>query len=142
MEKSCDTCQGEFSASTLHSSSVTGKTPPLPQYGSFISRIFPDYSGSSTCNANIAKKQDSRIFYFQVDIHEKFIENCTSRIRQSADVLLQKKTSEGDKHVEVDRTMIQQEATRIVRCLTVLKEYVAECDDDHVEERAILPHGR
>ena len=29
-----------------------------------------------------------------------------------------------------------------MRCLTVLKEFVAECDDEHAEERAILPHGR
>ena len=38
--------------------------------------------------------------------------------------------------------MLQQEAKRTVRCLTVLKEFVAECDDEHAEERAILPHGR
>ena len=38
--------------------------------------------------------------------------------------------------------MLQQEAKKTVRCLTVLKEFVAECDDEHAEERAILPHGR
>lgn len=38
--------------------------------------------------------------------------------------------------------MFQQEAKKTVRCLTVLKEYVAECDDEYAEERAILPHGR
>lgn len=38
--------------------------------------------------------------------------------------------------------MLQQEAKKTVRCLTVLKEYVAECDDEYAEERAILPHGR
>ena len=33
-------------------------------------------------------------------------------------------------------------ASRMIRVLTVLREYVAECDDAHGEERAILPLGR
>lgn len=37
---------------------------------------------------------------------------------------------------------IREAALRIVRCLTVLREYIAECDDDYSEERIILPHGR
>ncbi|XP_068731970.1 ubiquitin carboxyl-terminal hydrolase 9X-like isoform X1 [Montipora capricornis] len=82
----------------------------------------------------------------QVDIHDKFIMNCTNQIRQSADLLSSKSTenatieSKSDKTVSHDQLL--EEAKKTVRCLTVLKEYVGECDDDHAEERAILPHGR
>ena len=34
------------------------------------------------------------------------------------------------------------EATKLIRCLTVLKEYAGECDEDYAEERAFPPHGR
>ena len=30
----------------------------------------------------------------------------------------------------------------MVRCLTLLKEYVIETDEEYGEERGILPHGR
>ncbi|XP_078379070.1 ubiquitin carboxyl-terminal hydrolase 9X-like isoform X2 [Oculina patagonica] len=80
----------------------------------------------------------------QVDIHDKFILNCTNQIRQSADLFSSKSTE--NIHIEekaaIPREMLQQEAKKTVRCLTVLKEYVGECDDEHAEERAILPHGR
>ena len=84
--------------------------------------------------------------FLQVDIHDKFIMNCTNQIRQSADLLSSKSTenatieSKSDKTVSHDQLL--EEAKKTVRCLTVLKEYVGECDDDHAEERAILPHGR
>lgn len=82
--------------------------------------------------------------FLQVDIHDKFILNCTNQIRQSADLFSSKSTE--NIHIEekaaIPREMLQQEAKKTVRCLTVLKEYVGECDDEHAEERAILPHGR
>lgn len=34
------------------------------------------------------------------------------------------------------------EATKIIRCLTVLKEYAGECDEEYAEERAFPAHGR
>lgn len=70
--------------------------------------------------------------------------NCTSQIRQSADLLSLSGTENGtiENKSETPRGRLQEEAKKTVRCLTVLKEYVAECDDDHAEERAILPHGR
>ena len=37
---------------------------------------------------------------------------------------------------------VNQEAYRMVRVLTVLREYVLECDDSYGEERAILPLSR
>lgn len=80
----------------------------------------------------------------QVDIHEKFILNCTNQIRQSADVFSNKGTeiTRIEDKSPIPKEKLQQEAKKTVRCLTVLKEYVAECDDEHAEERAILPHGR
>ena len=78
----------------------------------------------------------------QVDIHDKFIMNCTSQIRQSADLLSLGGTENGTIENKSETPRLQEEAKKTVRCLTVLKEYVAECDDDHAEERAILPHGR
>lgn len=80
----------------------------------------------------------------QVDIHDKFILNCTNQIRQSADLFSNESTENIpiEEKCSIPREMLQQEAKKTVRCLTVLKEYVAECDDEHAEERAILPHGR
>ena len=80
----------------------------------------------------------------QVDIHDKFILNCTNQIRQSADLFSNKSTENipTEEKGSISREMLQQEAKKTVRCLTVLKEFVAECDDEHAEERAILPHGR
>lgn len=70
--------------------------------------------------------------------------NCTNQIRQSADLLSNKSTENItiDKKSEVPREKLHEEAKKTVRCLTVLKEYVGECDDEHAEERVILPHGR
>ncbi|XP_031549243.1 probable ubiquitin carboxyl-terminal hydrolase FAF-X isoform X2 [Actinia tenebrosa] len=79
----------------------------------------------------------------QVEIHDQFIQACTSRIRESAKVLLtSSKGIEEDIKIEKSKAMAEGEAIKVVRCLTVLREYVSECDDDHMEERAILPHGR
>ena len=37
---------------------------------------------------------------------------------------------------------MHQEAHRMIRVMTVMREYIAECDDAYGEERAILPLGR
>lgn len=37
---------------------------------------------------------------------------------------------------------VMQETTRMIRVLTVLKEYVNECDEQFGEERSILPLSR
>lgn len=31
---------------------------------------------------------------------------------------------------------------KLVRCLTLLKEYAMECDDEYGEERGIPPHAK
>ena len=37
---------------------------------------------------------------------------------------------------------VQQEAVRMTRVLTVLREYISEYDSDYTEERTILPMAR
>ncbi|XP_071949723.1 ubiquitin carboxyl-terminal hydrolase 9X-like isoform X2 [Antedon mediterranea] len=71
----------------------------------------------------------------QVDIHEDFIQSCMDRLRAMYDtVQVLKKDTEEKK--------IQQETMRMTRVLTVLREYINEYDQDHSEERAILPMSR
>ena len=72
----------------------------------------------------------------QVEIHEDFLQICVDRLKASYDTIsaLQK-----DKD---SLNRLQQEAGRMIRVMTALREYVAECDDAHGEERAILPLGR
>ena len=72
----------------------------------------------------------------QVEIHEDFLQYCTDRLKASFDTI---------SVLEKDRdstNRVVQEASRMVRVMTVLREYVAECDDAYGEERAILPLGR
>ena len=72
----------------------------------------------------------------QVDIHEDFLQYCMDRLKAAYDTV---SALEKDKD---SLNRIQQEAGRMVRVMTVLREYVAECDDAYGEERAILPLGR
>lgn len=72
----------------------------------------------------------------QVDIHIDFIQSCIDRLKASYDTV---SILEKDKD-SVNRVM--QEANRMVRVLTVLKEYVLECDEAYGEERTILPLSR
>ena len=76
-----------------------------------------------------------------MEIHEKIIQKCIHHLMPSSDVL-QKEASEKQTKNSSSKGTVREAALRIVRCLTVLKEYIAECDDDHGEERVILPHGR
>ncbi|XP_045061562.1 probable ubiquitin carboxyl-terminal hydrolase FAF-X isoform X2 [Coregonus clupeaformis] len=72
----------------------------------------------------------------QVEIHEDFIQLCFDRLKASYDTLC---VLDGDKD---SINCAQQEAVRMVRVLTVLKEYINECDSDYHEERSILPMSR
>ncbi|KAL1022174.1 hypothetical protein UPYG_G00023090 [Umbra pygmaea] len=72
----------------------------------------------------------------QVEIHEDFIQSCFDRLKASYDTLCV---------LDRDKDSIncaRQEAIRMVRVLTVLKEYINECDSDYHEERTILPMSR
>ncbi|DAA12546.1 TPA: Y-linked ubiquitin-specific protease 9-like, partial [Bos taurus] len=72
----------------------------------------------------------------QVVIHEDFIQSCFDRLKASYDTLC---VLDGDKD-SINCT--KQEAVRMVRVLTVLREYINECDSDYHEERTILPMSR
>uniref|UniRef100_A0A4W5PNF5 ubiquitinyl hydrolase 1 n=1 Tax=Hucho hucho TaxID=62062 RepID=A0A4W5PNF5_9TELE len=72
----------------------------------------------------------------QVEIHKDFIQSCFDRLKASYDTLC---VLEGDKD---SINCARQEAIRMVRVLTVLKEYINECDSDYHEERTILPMSR
>ncbi len=39
-------------------------------------------------------------------------------------------------------THTHTQVNKLVRCLTLLKEYVMECDEEYSEERGIPPHGK
>ncbi|KAL4667321.1 hypothetical protein H8959_006010 [Pygathrix nigripes] len=77
-----------------------------------------------------------RLKVIQVVIHEDFIQSCFDRLKASYDTLC---VLDGDKN-SINCT--RQEAIRMVRVLTVLKEYINECDSDYHEERMILPMSR
>ncbi|KAM4798316.1 ubiquitin carboxyl-terminal hydrolase 9X-like isoform X3 [Urocitellus parryii] len=72
----------------------------------------------------------------QVVIHEDFIQSCFDRLKASYDTLC---VLDGDKD-SINCT--RQEAIRMVRVLTVLREYINECDSDYHGERMILPMSR
>ena len=72
----------------------------------------------------------------QVVIHEDLLQYCIDRLRASYDTV---SALDRDKD---SMNRIYQEASRMIRVMTVLHEYVAECDDAHGEERAILPLAR
>ncbi|XP_016350844.1 probable ubiquitin carboxyl-terminal hydrolase FAF-X, partial [Sinocyclocheilus anshuiensis] len=72
----------------------------------------------------------------QVVIHEDFIQSCFDRLKASYDTLC---VLDGDKD---SINCARQEAIRMVRVLTVLREYITECDSDYHEERTILPMSR
>ena len=72
----------------------------------------------------------------QVDIHEDFIQTTMDRLKALYDTV---SILEDDKE---STKRVMQETTRMIRALTVLKEYVAECDETYGEERAILPLSR
>ncbi|XP_041351568.1 probable ubiquitin carboxyl-terminal hydrolase FAF-X isoform X2 [Gigantopelta aegis] len=72
----------------------------------------------------------------QVEIHEDFIQSCVDRLKAPFDTV---------SVLEKDRdsnNRVMQESIRMVRVLTVLREYIAECDEAYGEERTILPLSR
>ncbi|XP_077003331.1 ubiquitin carboxyl-terminal hydrolase 9X-like isoform X2 [Tamandua tetradactyla] len=72
----------------------------------------------------------------QVVIHEDFIQSCFDRLKASYDTLC---ALDSDKDTV---NCARQETIRMVRVLTVLREYINECDSDFHEERTILPMSR
>ncbi|KAL4220567.1 putative ubiquitin carboxyl-terminal hydrolase FAF-X [Mactra antiquata] len=72
----------------------------------------------------------------QIEIHEDFIQTTMDRLKALFDTI---SILEEDK--DSTKSMMQ-ETSRMIRVLTVLKEYVNECDELFGEERSILPLSR
>ncbi|EHB09100.1 Putative ubiquitin carboxyl-terminal hydrolase FAF-Y [Heterocephalus glaber] len=72
----------------------------------------------------------------QVVIHKDFIQSCFNRLRASYDSLC---ILDGD---EDSINSTRQETIHMVRVLTVLREYINQCDNDFHQERIILPMSR
>ncbi|XP_010629475.1 probable ubiquitin carboxyl-terminal hydrolase FAF-X [Fukomys damarensis] len=72
----------------------------------------------------------------QVIIHENFIQSCFDRLKASYNTLC---VLDGDKD---SNSCTRQETIHMVRVLTVLREYINECDSDYQKERMILPMSR
>lgn len=77
-----------------------------------------------------------------MEIHEKIIQKCMHHLMPSYDVLRAQSSDKKTCKNSPGGGTVREAALRIVRCLTVLKEYIAECDEDYGEERLVLPHGR
>jgi len=69
----------------------------------------------------------------QVEIYEDFIVDCINRLKAMFDTI-----SALDRNND-NMTRINQEAQRMIRILTILRVYIADCDEAYSDERAILP---
>lgn len=117
-------------------------------FASIVAWLNTRIVGLFKCNFKKKSRIGCRIIYiilaqntfvfvrFQVEIHEDFIQSCFDRLKASYDTLC---VLDGDKD---SINCARQEAIRMVRVLTVLKEYINECDSDYHEERTILPMSR
>ncbi|KAK3714003.1 hypothetical protein RRG08_009701 [Elysia crispata] len=74
----------------------------------------------------------------QVAIHEDLVTSCMDRLKAAYDTV----SVLGQDQDQASRERVLQETARMVRVLTVLKEYLAECDEAYREERTILPLSR
>lgn len=65
-------------------------------------------------------------------VHQGFLQDCFQRLKQAVDAM--KSKSNATKH--------QNRINALVSLLTVLKEYLAECDASYHKERGNLPMFR
>ncbi|KAL5475916.1 hypothetical protein EMCRGX_G025794 [Ephydatia muelleri] len=78
----------------------------------------------------------------QEQIHQEFIQDCLNRLELILSGLKQYKAGETENEPSSNRQSFDTEVTKMVRCLTLLKEYVIETDEEYGEERGIPPHGK
>jgi len=71
--------------------------------------------------------------HLQVEIYEDFIMDCINRLKAMFDTI-----SALDRNND-NMARINQEAQRMIRVLTILRVYIADCDEAYSDERAILP---
>lgn len=69
----------------------------------------------------------------RTDIHEDMVQSCMDRLKAAYDTVCALGAGDG---------AARESATRMVRVLRVLSEYVAQCDGDFPHDRAILPMAR
>lgn len=78
----------------------------------------------------------------QDQIHLEFIQVCMQQLQIIYESLQQYKPGE----IEQEPPEVQQgckaEVNKLVRCLTLLKEYAMDCDEEYGEERGIPPHTK
>ena len=78
----------------------------------------------------------------QDQVHTQFIQVCMTRLQVIYEGLKQYKPGE----IEHESPEVQQghrtEVNKLVRCLSLLKEYVVDCDEEYSEERGMPPHGK
>ena len=69
----------------------------------------------------------------QVEIYEDFIIDCINRLKAMFDTISALERNNDN------MACINQEAQRMIRVLTILRVYIADCDEAYTDERAILP---
>merc|ERR1719232_1189133 len=80
-----------------------------------------------------------RLLSQQVEIHEDFISSCMDRLKASFDTVSVLQAGDGGNKAGQDKSRMEVEVLRLCRVLTVLHEYVSECDAEYQEERSCIP---
>ena len=68
-----------------------------------------------------------------MEIYEDFIVDCINRLKAMFDTISALERNNDN------MSRINQEAQRMIRVLTILRVYIADCDEAYSDERAILP---
>ncbi|XP_039251519.2 ubiquitin carboxyl-terminal hydrolase 9X-like [Styela clava] len=77
----------------------------------------------------------------QAEIHEDFVQSCMDRLKASLDTIQILVTDKSVSSAE-NNPKINFETQRMIRVLTVLQEYITECDQEFMGERTMLPTHR
>jgi ubiquitin carboxyl-terminal hydrolase 9/24 len=77
----------------------------------------------------------------QDQFHLDFIQTCMQRLQVAYDNLQQFHPREIENDANIKQSF-NTEISKLVRCLSLLKEYVIECDEEYQEERGIPAHGK
>ena len=78
----------------------------------------------------------------QDQIHSQFIQFCVERLRHIYEGLNKCQPGEIEREGPEMQHGHKSEVNKLVRCLSLLKEYVLDCDEEYNEERCIPPHGK
>ncbi|XP_065887407.1 ubiquitin carboxyl-terminal hydrolase 9X-like isoform X3 [Dysidea avara] len=78
----------------------------------------------------------------QEHVHHTFIHKCMEILRHTQANLHKYTPEKLSQEPQKVQDSFWAEATKLILCLTLLKEYADECDRVYAEERAFPPHGR